>query len=176
MTDIDLKVAEAATAATPEDIETIARGHARNSLDTLKAIMLHSEADSARIQAANAILDRGFGKPVTETGVDMLLPLFDQAFRKTAPGEVMEEARRLAPLAIAVLNKIAQNSVSHPARVRAARALLDRGLGAVDVARLEAYRADNKVLGKKEIAAAAAATAGEGTDWGDDLNPSGLLN
>ncbi|QXX74251.1 hypothetical protein MHY1_01061 [Methylovirgula sp. HY1] len=174
--DLDLKAASLIAAATPQEIESAARVHARDSLDTLKIVMLHSSSESQRVAAANAILDRGFGKPAANTGIDMLLPLFDQVFLKTAPGEVMEEARRLAPLAIAVLDKIARNSESDAARVKAARSLLDRGLGAVDVARLEAYRADNKAMGKKEEAMAAAETAGQGTDWGSLLNPQGLLN
>jgi hypothetical protein len=156
LTDLDLKVAEAASAATPQQIELAARVHARSSLESLKIVMLHSESDSARVRAANAILDRGFGKPATDTGLDMALPLFDQVFLKTAPGEVMEEARKLASLAIQVLHKIAENSTSHAARVAASTSLLDRGLGAVAVARLDAYRANQKGIGKKEEALQAA--------------------
>lgn len=154
LTDLDIRVASVIT--TPTEIESAARAHAKESLESLKTVMLLSESETARVNAANAILDRGFGKPSAETGVDMLLPLFDQVFLKTTPGEVMEEARKLAPLAIAVLHKIAQNSHSHSARVSASRSLLDRGLGSADVARLDAYRADSKQIGKKEEALRAA--------------------
>ncbi|WPP04784.1 hypothetical protein SIN04_02825 [Methylocella tundrae] len=171
---LDLKAA--AIAATPDEIESGARIHARTALESLKKVMLNSDSESARVAAANTILDRGFGKPSTDTGIDMALPLFDQVFLKTTPGEMMEEARKLAPLALAVLDKIAQNSPSDSARVSAARALLDRGLGAVSTARLESYRSDAKAIGKKDLASAAAASAGEGTDWGDDLNPGAALN
>jgi hypothetical protein len=171
-----LDLQAAAAVATPNEIETAARVHAKTALEALKKVMLHSDSESARVAAANTILDRGFGKPSTDTGIDMALPLFDQVFLKTSPGEMMEEARKLAPLAIAVLDKIAQNSASDSARVSAARSLLDRGLGAVSPARLESYRSDAKTIGKKELALAAAATAGDGTDWGDDLNPSQALN
>lgn len=167
----DLDIRAAAKAATPNEIESMARRNARTLLDKLKDVMLHSDNQSARISAANAILDRGFGKPSADTGVDMLLPLFDQTFVHTAHGEVMEEARRLAPLAIAVLEKIAGNSSSHSARVSAAKSLLDRGLGVSDVARLDEYRKNTKAIGKKESAEAAAATAGQGTEWGNDLDP-----
>ncbi len=156
LSDLDLKTAEAASAATPQEVELAARVHARASLETLKTVMLYSESESARVRAANAILDRGFGKPATDTGLDMALPLFDQVFLKTAPGEVMEEARKLAALAIQVLHKIAENSASHAARVAASTSLLDRGLGAVAVAKLEAYRANQKAIGKKAEALEAA--------------------
>lgn len=131
LTDLDLKSAEALALSTPAEIESAVRAHARSSLESLKTVMPHSDSEASRIAAAKTILDRGFGKLAVATGIDMALPLFDKEFVKTAPGEVVEEARKLAPLAIAVLHKIAESSARDTARVAASRALLDRGLGAV---------------------------------------------
>lgn len=199
LTDLDLKSAEAAELSTPAEIESAVRAHARSSIESLKNVMLHSDSEAARIAAAKALLDRAFGKPAVATGINMALPLFDQASVKSAPGQVIEDARKLAPLAITVLHKIAEGSARDSARVSASRALLDRGIGAVAVARLEAYRDDlnaigkkeqanhaataaacgkftvppaPKGLGKKEAALLAAQTAGEGTSWEDLLIPT----
>ncbi|RTE91898.1 hypothetical protein D6B98_15900 [Bradyrhizobium sp. LVM 105] len=51
-------------AKTPTDIRSLARGHTEGALATLASIM-HSEeaAPAARVAAANALLDRGWGKP-----------------------------------------------------------------------------------------------------------------
>jgi hypothetical protein len=163
LTDLDLKAAEAA--ATPPEIESAARLHARAAVDSLKTVMVYSNSWSARIRAANAILDRGFGKPSTLTGVDLMQPLFGDEFVKTVPGQIMEEARKVAPTAIAVLRKIADCSTSASARVAASLSLLDRGLGAVSVARLEAFRNDLRTVGKKQRALAEAVSGACGTSW-----------
>jgi hypothetical protein len=175
LTALDIAAATAAAVApTPAEFEASLRAQAGMGLEQLRIVMLHDKSDSARVTAANMIIDRGFGKPTTDTGVDMMLPLFDQVFLKTAPGETIEAARMLAPLARTVLIKIAQGSVSGAARNAAVRSLHDRGLGLVAPARLDAYQADSKAIGKKEQALADAASAGSGTDWGSDLVPSGL--
>lgn len=171
---VGLDLAAAAGTPAPKQIESLARLHARAALETLKTVMLHSASDAAKVNAANAILDRGFGKTSTESGIDQMLPLFDQVFLATTSGEMMEEARKLAPLAVAALVKIAQGSASDAARVAAAKALLDRGLGVASPARLDAYRDASKVIGKKEEAARVALAAGVGTEWGDDLTPPAM--
>jgi hypothetical protein len=56
-------------AKAPIDIRSLARVHAPSAIRTLAAICAQSESDSARVMAANALLDRGFGKaPVAITG------------------------------------------------------------------------------------------------------------
>jgi len=42
----------------------IARGHTTEAIKTLVEICLTSPSDAARISAANALLDRGYGKPL----------------------------------------------------------------------------------------------------------------
>lgn len=46
------------------ELKGLAQQHAEDALKTLVEIMLSAESsDKARVAAANAILDRGFGKP-----------------------------------------------------------------------------------------------------------------
>jgi hypothetical protein len=48
----------------PADVRELARAHTVSALETLASVMLSDEAPSAaRVAAANAILDRGYGKP-----------------------------------------------------------------------------------------------------------------
>jgi hypothetical protein len=56
---------EAFRAPTLADIETLARAKTEAALNVLAAIMFRETANAfARVAAANAILDRGWGKPV----------------------------------------------------------------------------------------------------------------
>lgn len=59
-------------AKTPADIRSLARSHTGTALKTLAGIMNQEEAPAAaRVQAANSILDRGWGKAVqVMTGED----------------------------------------------------------------------------------------------------------
>jgi hypothetical protein len=51
-------------AKTPTDIRSLARAHTDTAIKTLAGIMQQSEAPhSARVSAAVALLDRGWGKP-----------------------------------------------------------------------------------------------------------------
>ena len=45
------------------EVKLAAREYTARALDTLSTIMLGSESDAARVSAANALLDRGWGKP-----------------------------------------------------------------------------------------------------------------
>lgn len=45
------------------EIEAAAKEYAGDALKTLAAVAKTSENDSARVAAANALLDRGYGKP-----------------------------------------------------------------------------------------------------------------
>lgn len=51
-------------AKTPTDIRSLARSHTNSAIKTLAGIMNESEAPAAaRVSAASALLDRGWGKP-----------------------------------------------------------------------------------------------------------------
>lgn len=51
-------------AKTPTDIRSLARAHTAKALNVLCGIMEQSEAPpAARVSAATALLDRGWGKP-----------------------------------------------------------------------------------------------------------------
>lgn len=51
------------------NLKELARSHAPECIDTLCSIMRDDEAsEAARVSAANAILDRGFGKPPQTLG------------------------------------------------------------------------------------------------------------
>jgi hypothetical protein len=52
-------------AKTPTDIRSLARAHTETAINVLAGIMNESEAPhAARVSAATALLDRGWGKPV----------------------------------------------------------------------------------------------------------------
>jgi len=50
------------------ELRDLARQHTRKAIQTLVTVMQSGESDSARVAAANALLDRGFGKPNRPTG------------------------------------------------------------------------------------------------------------
>ena len=51
-------------AKTPTQIKSLARGHTESAVNVLAGIMNQSDAPpAARVSAASAILDRGWGKP-----------------------------------------------------------------------------------------------------------------
>ena len=50
-----------------KDLASLAKDHAEAALKTLVEIMTQGESETARISAANAILDRGYGKPIQAT-------------------------------------------------------------------------------------------------------------
>lgn len=158
-------------APVPDEIESVARRHARTAIEALQKQLLFGQSESARVNAANAILDRGFGRPSVDVGGDAMLPFFGLAPDRTTSQEIRQEARRHAQLAIEVLNKIAGHGASESARVMAAKSLLDRGLGTVAAAKIGTEELPVRPLGKKEEAAIAAETAGSGTEWGNDLSP-----
>ena len=60
--------ARAANKATSElklNLSELAREYTNDALDALVEVMQLSQSDSARIAAATAILDRGYGRPTT---------------------------------------------------------------------------------------------------------------
>jgi hypothetical protein len=132
----------------PEVVEAEARAHALPMVKVLIDTMLDARASgAARIQACNSILDRGYGKPSVDTGVDML-PFMAKP-TTTIPGDVRAECKRYARIAIETLKTIAERGESENARVSAARSILDRGLGTVGAAAL-ADEKKTQTFGKKE--------------------------
>jgi hypothetical protein len=66
------------------EIRSLARSHTRTALNVLVGIMRSKDATAAaRVSAANAILDRGWGKAnqVVGTGDDGVLALIDRIER-----------------------------------------------------------------------------------------------
>lgn len=58
-------------AKTPLEIRSLARKHTEKAMKTLAAIMVEPSAPhAARVAAANAILDRGWGKPEMKLEAD----------------------------------------------------------------------------------------------------------
>ena len=56
-------------AKAPLDIRSLARQHTSLAINQLARICGHGESESARVMAANALLDRGWGKaPATLAG------------------------------------------------------------------------------------------------------------
>jgi hypothetical protein len=52
-------------AKAPTDIRSLARSHTEKALNVLAGIMMQEDAPpAARVSAATALLDRGWGKPV----------------------------------------------------------------------------------------------------------------
>lgn len=154
----DLKAALSAPA--PEDIESVAQLHAREAIASLVKQLMHGASESARVNAANALLDRGYGKPSVDAG-GMQMSLFGAGVSVAAASDIRDEARKYANLAIEVLRKIATSGESESARVSAARSLLDRGVGTVAQAKV-VDGGLGKPLGKKEEASLAARNAGAG--------------
>jgi hypothetical protein len=70
-------------AKAPEQIRSLARGHTATAINVLAGIMNQPDAaPAARVSAAQALLDRGWGKPVqalthTELPLEGLLDQLD---------------------------------------------------------------------------------------------------
>jgi hypothetical protein len=61
------------------DIIDLARSHAPEAIETLAQIITNLETPpAARVAAANAILDRGFGKPKETIGATMRGPTLEE--------------------------------------------------------------------------------------------------
>jgi hypothetical protein len=59
------------------EIRDLARHHTATALRTLVEIAEHGESENARVAAANALLDRGWGKPRQEVEIGGTLNLED---------------------------------------------------------------------------------------------------
>ena len=158
---IDTRAAEAAPP--PGDITTVAEPKAGDALASLVKQLKSGRSESAKVAAANAILDRGYGKPGIDLGGEPMLPFG----RRPEPPEnasldVRSEARKWAHLAIEVLSRIATAGNSESARVTAARSILDRGLGTVATAKIPEGIADTRPMSKKDERRRAAEAAATG--------------
>ncbi len=157
---LDLEAALAAPA--PDDIESTAQAYSRGAISSLVKQLCHGKSETAKVNAANAILDRGYGKPSVDVGGLSQLSLFGGIRPAAVVGdEIRVEARKYANLAIEVLGAIATRGETEGARVSAAKSLLDRGVGTVQVARVPEGLTP-KTMGKKEEAAIAARNAAAG--------------
>lgn len=69
---------------TPTEIRSLARSHTRSAILALAGVMRSKDAThAARVSAANALLDRGWGKPpqALENGADGALELIHRIER-----------------------------------------------------------------------------------------------
>ena len=72
------RTAGASNKATSElklNLSEMAREYTNDGLDALVEVMQSSLSDSARIAAATAILDRGYGRPTKTTSLEVNAPL-----------------------------------------------------------------------------------------------------
>jgi hypothetical protein len=158
--ELDLEAALAAPA--PDDIESTAQAYSRGAIASLVKQLSFGKSETAKVNAANAILDRGYGKPSVDVGGLSQLSLFGGIRPAAVVGdEIRVEARKYANLAIEVLGSIATRGETEGARVSAAKSLLDRGVGTVQVAKVPEGLSP-KTMGKKEEAAVAARNAAAG--------------
>ena len=67
-------VANKATSELKLNLSELARKYTNDALDTLAEVMQSSQSDSARIAAATAILDRGYGRPTKTTALEVTAP------------------------------------------------------------------------------------------------------
>jgi len=65
--------ANKATSGLKLNLSELAREYTNDALDALVEVMQSSQSDSARIAAATAILDRGYGRP-TKTSLEVNAP------------------------------------------------------------------------------------------------------
>ena len=71
-------------AKAPADIRSLARAHTAMALQTLAGIAQHGESEAARVAAAIALLDRGWGKPSQPvTGEDGEGPIIVEIIHRT---------------------------------------------------------------------------------------------
>lgn len=78
-------------------LQALAAAHTEEAIDTLARLMREGQTDDVRLRAANAILDRGYGKPVQAISGDDGGPV------AIMPVRTMEEAIRIATEAVQAL-------------------------------------------------------------------------
>ena len=73
-----------ATSELKLNLSELAREYTNNALDTVVEVMQSSQSDSARITAATAILDRGYGRPTKTKSLEVNAPLIPTEIRLVA--------------------------------------------------------------------------------------------
>ena len=63
-----------ATSELKLNLSELAREYTNDALDALVEVMKSGQSDSARIAAATAILDRGYGRPTKTTSLEVNAP------------------------------------------------------------------------------------------------------
>ena len=63
-----------ATSELKLNLSELAREYTQDALSALAGVMNTSQSDSARIAAATAILDRGYGRPTKTTSLEVNAP------------------------------------------------------------------------------------------------------
>lgn len=81
-----------ATAEQKATLMEVARTHTETAINVLVQVAQASESDAARVSAANAILDRGYGKPSQSHEVSGA----DGGPIEVAPSDPLDIARRVA--------------------------------------------------------------------------------
>ena len=77
-------VSNKATSELKLNLSELAREYTNNALETLVDVMQSSQSDSARIAAATAILDRGYGRPTKTTSLEVNAPFVPTEIRLVA--------------------------------------------------------------------------------------------
>jgi len=73
-----------ATSELKLNLSESAREYTNDALNTLVDVMQSGQSDSARIAAATAILDRGYGRPTKTTSLEVNAPLAPTEIRLVA--------------------------------------------------------------------------------------------
>jgi len=73
-----------ATSELKLNLSELAREYTNDALDTLVDVMQSRQSDSARIAAATAILDRGYGRPTKATSLEVNAPFAPTEIRLVA--------------------------------------------------------------------------------------------
>ena len=73
-----------ATSELKLNLSELAREYTHDALDALVKVMQSSQSDSARIAAATAILDRGYGRPTKTTSFEVDVPFVPTEIRLVA--------------------------------------------------------------------------------------------
>lgn len=149
---IDLKAA--LEGPVPDNIDLVAQKYGLGAIDALVKQLVHGQSEAAKVNAANAVLDRGYAKPSTDAPSTQM-SFFGPGVDVKKAEELRDYARRFANLAIEVLRKISESGASESARVASSKSLIDRGVGTVPVAKLQGGIMP-RIPGKKEEAAQAA--------------------
>lgn len=73
-------------------VRELAREHTETAIDTLVNICMHGQNESARVAAANSLLDRGHGRPAQQLDVEVkrtvsVEELSDDALARVVAGE-----------------------------------------------------------------------------------------